>query len=164
MMSRRWTLDVVAAHPFLTGFPGSWLERLAARARPVAWDAGQRLFVQDDPAVNFWLVRAGRVALDLHVAGRGDVVIETIDAGSVVGWSWMFPPYRWHYGAVAKEHGEAIEFDAVGVRRLMEDDDALGRELTARFMRVVLDRLHTARARLHDLYQDVPPDGAATQG
>jgi hypothetical protein len=97
------------------------------------------------------------------VGGRGDVVIETIDAGSVVGWSWMFPPYRWHYGAVANEQGEAIEFDAVSVRRLMEDDDALGRELTARFMRVVLDRLQTARVRLHDLYHDLPPDGSPTQ-
>lgn len=161
MMSQRWTLDVVAAHPFLSGLPHSWLELLAAQAYPATWDAGQRLFGQDEPASRFWLIRTGTVALDFRVAGRDDIVIETIGAGSVVGWSWLFPPYRWQFGAMGAEPGDGIEFNGVGVRRLMEDDDALGRELTARFMRIVLDRLHAARARLHDLYRDGPPADSA---
>ena len=158
MTSRRWTLDVVAAHPFLSGLPPAWLDRLAERAHPVVWTRGERLFQQDGPADRFWLIRNGVVALDFRVRGR-DLVIENIGAGSVVGWSWLFPPYRWHFGAVAAEPSDGIEFDAVAVRRLMEDDDPLGRELTARFMRVVLDRLNAARIRLHDGYEDQPDEG-----
>lgn len=40
---------------------------------------------------------------DFHVPGRGDVGIETIAAGSVPGWSWLFPPYQWQFGAVVVE-------------------------------------------------------------
>ena len=84
--------------------------------------------------------------------GRGDVGIETIGPGGVLGWSWLFPPYRWQFGAVATQRSTAVELDADGVRRLMESDDTLGRQLTSRFMSVVVDRLQASRVRLLDLY------------
>ncbi|MEU4383540.1 cyclic nucleotide-binding domain-containing protein [Micromonospora echinofusca] len=156
------TLDVLREHPFLAGLPEPWLPRLAGHARPVVWHPGYRLFRADRPAERFWLVRDGRVALDFAVPGRGDVEIETIGPGGVLGWSWLFPPYRWQFGAVAAQRSTAVEFTAEGVRRLMESDDALGRQLTTRFMSVVVDRLHAARGRLLDLYGypvDAPPAG-----
>ena len=88
--------------------------------------------------------------------------IETIGAGGVLGWSWLFPPYRWQFGAVAVQRSTAVEFTAEGVRRLMESDDRLGRQLTARFMSVVVDRLQASRVRLLDLYgypAALPPTG-----
>ncbi|MEU9509674.1 cyclic nucleotide-binding domain-containing protein [Micromonospora sp. NPDC048170] len=156
------TLDVLRAHPFLAGLPEPWLPRLAGHARPVVWHPGHRLFRAGRPAERFWLVRTGRVALDFEVPGRGDVEIETIGPGGVLGWSWLFPPYRWQFGAVAVQRSTAVEFTAEGVRRLMESDDALGRQLTTRFMSVVVDRLHAARGRLLDLYGypvNAPPTG-----
>ncbi|HEY6592566.1 MAG TPA: hypothetical protein VI011_00460, partial [Asanoa sp.] len=71
--------------------------------------------------------------------GRGDVVVETVEAGSVLGWSWLFPPHRWNFGAVVAEQLHAVEFSAEGTRRLIADDPELGRELTMRFMNVVVD-------------------------
>lgn len=70
----------------------------------------------------------------------------------MLGWSWLFPPYRWQFGAVAVRRTPTVEFTAEGVRRLMESDDALGRQLTTRFMSVVVDRLQASRVRLLDLY------------
>lgn len=147
------TLDLLTAHPFLAGLPERWLERLSFQAHPVVRNTGQRMFHEGYRADHFWLLRSGRVALDFRVPGRGDVTIDTIGAGGVLGWSWLFPPYRWHFGAVAVEQTFAIEFQASGVRRLMQDDDALGRDLTTRFMAVVVDRLQAARVRLLDLYE-----------
>jgi CRP-like cAMP-binding protein len=98
------------------------------------------------------VVRFGVVSLSFHVAGRGNVEIERIPAGAMLGWSWLFAPYRWRLGAVAAEQVLAVEFEAAGVRRLMADDPELGRELYARFMPVVVDRLQAARRRLVDLY------------
>jgi CRP-like cAMP-binding protein len=138
-------------HPFLAGLPESQLRVLVPLARPVAYREGVRLFREDGPADEFWLVRSGRVALDIHVTGRGNVPIETIGAGGVIGWSWLFPPYRWQFGAVALDSTEGIRFDAPGVRDAMRHD-ALGRELATRFMTVVVDRLQHTRLRLLDLY------------
>lgn len=146
------TLDLLAEHPFLAGLPRPWLERLSFQAHPAVRHLGHRLFHENHPAERFWLVRTGRVALDIHVPGRGDVAIEAIGPGSVVGWSWLFPPYRWHFGAVAAEQTAVIEFNAAGVRRLMDDDPQLGYELTTRFMSVVVDRLQATRVRLLDIY------------
>jgi len=146
------TLDLLAEHPFLAGLSTQWLELLSYQAHPAVRHLGHRLFHENHPAERFWLVRSGRIALDIHVVGRGDVAIDTIGPGSVVGWSWLFPPYRWHFGAVAAEQSAVIEFNAAGVRRLMNDDPRLGYVLTTRFMSVVVDRLQATRVRLLDIY------------
>jgi CRP/FNR family transcriptional regulator, cyclic AMP receptor protein len=146
------TLDLLAAHPFLTGMSPIWLERLSSHARREVRHGGTRMFHEGYPADRFWLIRDGRVSLDFPVPGRGDVVIEQLGPGTVLGWSWLFPPYRWHFGAVAAEQVLAIELDGAGVRRLCEQDAELGYELTLRFANVLVDRLQAARVRLMDLY------------
>lgn len=146
------TRALLTEHPFLDGVAPSSLDRLTAYAHPVYRSRGHRFFTAGRPALRFWLLRAGRVALDLATPGRGDVVIETLGPGSVLGWSWLFPPRQWQFGAVAVEPVRAIEFNASGVRHLMADDPALGYELNRRFMAVMLDRLQSTRTRLLDLY------------
>ena len=39
------------------------------------------------------------------------MTIDTIGMGELLGWSWLFPPYRWAFGAVAASPVEAFEFD-----------------------------------------------------
>jgi CRP-like cAMP-binding protein len=146
------TIDLLTDHPFLAGLPQPWLERLSFQSHPVVRNGGQRLFHEGSRADRFWLLRSGRISLDFNVAGRGDVAIDTIEAGSVLGWSWLYPPYRWRFGAVAVERTLAIECDGPGVRRLLADDPAFGQELTGRFMGVVVGRLQATRVRLSELY------------
>jgi CRP-like cAMP-binding protein len=148
--------ELLAEHPFLAGMPASWLEPLSYQANRSARHAGARLFQEGRPARHFWLIDQGTVALDMHLPGRGDVVVETLGPGTVVGWSWLFPPYTWHFGAVAVTETQAIEFDAAGVLRLCENDPALGYDLSRRFMGVLLDRLQATRVRLLDLYGPGP--------
>jgi CRP-like cAMP-binding protein len=81
------------------------------------------------------------------------VIIETIGSGAVLGWSWLFPPFQWHLGAVALETMVAVELDGPGVRQLCARDPALGYELSTRFMQVMLERLQATRLRLLDLYK-----------
>lgn len=146
------TVDLLSVHPFLAGLPRPWLERLSSHGHPLVRRTGQRIFHEGMPAERFWLIRSGRVALDITDPRRGDIVIEHIGAGSVLGWSWLFPPYRWHFGAVAAEQTYTVEFDAAGVRRMIADDAELGRELTTRFLAVMADRLQATRLRLAELY------------
>lgn len=144
--------DQLAMHHVVAHFPAVWLRRLATAGRPVFLPAGRRLFREDADADRFWLLHGGAVAIDLHVPGRGDILVERIGPETVLGWSWSRPPYRWRFGAVVAEDALAVEFDASRVRALMADDPELGRELNARLLDVVAERLQAARHRLVELY------------
>jgi CRP/FNR family transcriptional regulator, cyclic AMP receptor protein len=138
----------LAAHPFLHGMSADHLGLLADAARDVSFPARYRLFEDGGYATRFWLIRAGHVALDLHVPGEGPVVIESIGMGELLGWSWLFPPYQWAFGAVAATAVEAFEFDALAVRELCAADPGLGYEFSQRVTRVLAKRLRATRIRL----------------
>jgi CRP-like cAMP-binding protein len=97
----------------------------------------------------FWLIRAGQVALDMDVPGRR-ITVETLGRGDMVGLSWFLPPCQWQFGAIAIQPTEAFEFDAAGVLRCCDEDPALGYDLTRRVLAVVAHRLQATRAKLLD--------------
>src|SRR5579859_5071961 len=138
----------LSAHPFLHGMRADQLTVLAEAAGDVTFPARHRLFEDGGNATSFWLIQSGRVSLDLHIPGDGPAVIETIGMGELLGWSWLFPPYRWAFGAVAASPVEAFEFDGRMVRARCESDPALGYEVTRRLARVVAKRLQSTRVRL----------------
>jgi len=144
--------DLLAMHPLVADLPAGWLHRLALRARPVFHVTGFRLFREEAPADRLWLVHSGDVAIDLHVPGRGDIVVEHLGAGSVVGWSWLLPPYRYRFGAIVAEDIRAVEIDAAYVRALLAEDAELGCDVQGRLLAVVADRLLAARNRVAALY------------
>ena len=138
----------LATHPFLHGMPADQLGMLAEAARDVRLPVRYRLFEDGGNAARFWLIQCGHVSLDLHVPGEGPVVIETIGMGELLGWSWLFPPYKWAFGAVAATAVEAFEFDAPAVRDRCAADPALGYELNQRITAVLAKRLRATRIRL----------------
>ena len=138
----------LAAHPFLHGMSADQLGLLADAARDVSFPARYRLFEDGGYATRFWLIQAGHVSLDLHVPGEGPVVIESIGMGELLGLSWLFPPYKWAFGAVAATSVEAFEFDAPTVRELCAAYPELGYEFNQRVTRVLARRLQATRIRL----------------
>jgi CRP/FNR family transcriptional regulator, cyclic AMP receptor protein len=146
------TREEVARHPFLAGLTDDQVTVLQAAACSVHLPAGTRIFDEGGVADRFWLLTDGFVHLDTVVPGRGGVIIESLAAGTVLGWSWLFPPHTWHFGAQAVEDTTAIAFDAAAVRAAMDADPALGHALSRRFIGVVVDRLQATRIRLLDLY------------
>ena len=144
--------SVLADAPFLEGLDAERLALLAGCAGNVHFDAGQNLFREGDAADTFYIVRHGSVSLEMFVPTRGPVVIETIEAGEVIGWSWLFAPYRWHFDARALTPVRATGFDGACLRQKCEDDPALGYELMSRFAQVLIERLQWTRLRLLDVY------------
>jgi CRP/FNR family transcriptional regulator, cyclic AMP receptor protein len=144
--------ELVAESPVFEGLTRDQLEFIAGCAQNVGFAEGERLFREGEPADTFFLVRKGRVALSTHAPARGSVVIETLDPGEIVGWSWIFPPYVWHFDARAVDEVRAIAFDGACLRGKCETDSALGYELMRRFAGVMIDRLLHTRLRLLDLY------------
>ena len=142
------TTSVLATQAFLRGMPPGHLDALVDAATDVTFPARHRIFAEGGHAARFWLIRAGHVALDLQVPGVGPVVIENVGIGGLIGWSWLFPPYQWKFGAVCASPVEAFQFDAAIVRGRCAADPGLGYDLTTRLARVLAGRLQTTRTRL----------------
>jgi len=138
--------------PVFHGLGTDDLTLLAGCAQNVHFGAGEMLFREGDPADTFFLIRHGSVALEMYVPARGPAIIETLEAGEVAGWSWLFPPYRWHFDARALTSVRATAFDGACLRGKCEADPKLGYELMSRFAQVLIERLQWTRLRLLDLY------------
>ncbi|MDQ2812033.1 MAG: Crp/Fnr family transcriptional regulator [Actinomycetota bacterium] len=138
----------LATHPFLHGMSRDQLAILAESGSEVTFPARHRLIEDGGHASRFWLIRSGCVALDLNVPGQGLVRIETIGLGELLGWSWLFPPFTWAFGAVTVSPVEAFEFDGRAARASCAADPAFGYELTRRFTLVIANRLQATRIRL----------------
>jgi len=143
---------LLASVPLLEGLGAAELELISSCAGNVRFMPGQQLFRQGDPAEVFYIVRHGTVALETFVPARGALTIETIEAGEVIGWSWLFPPYRWHFDARALSVVRATGFDGACLRAKCESDPVLGYELMSRFAQVMIERLEWTRLRLLDVY------------
>ena len=144
--------DLLADVALFEGLGDEALALLAGCARNIHFVAGERIFREGGEADVFYVVRQGSVAVESFVPTRGAVTIETIEAGDVLGWSWLFPPYRWHFDARALSTVRATVFDGLCLREKCESDAALGYTLMGRFAQVLIDRLQWTRLRLLDVY------------
>ena len=151
-------------HPFLAGMNPAHLALLSDCAIPVHFRKGQTILREDDMANRFYLIESGKVTLESDEGFGDPVIIETIGAGDLLGWSWMFPPYVWHFTARAAEPTTAIFFYGTILREYCERNPALGYELFKRMTPVMLKRLQEARARMVSLHRNYHfnVDSAAT--
>ena len=145
---------ILQAVPLFDGLGSDELNLIAGCGTNTHFDRDQLLFRQGDPADTFYVLRHGSVALETFVPARGAMTIETIDAGDVVGWSWLFSPYRWHFDARALTPVRATAFDGACLRAKCEADAQLGYDLMSRFAQVIIERLQWTRLRLLDIYAD----------
>lgn len=136
------------AHPFLSGLPREQVATLAEYASATNFVAGQWIFQEGDLANRFYLILDGCVALEAALPGGGTRVIDHIGPGEVLGWSWMFPPFRWHFAARSLVATKAIFVYGTWLLECCEADTALGYELTKRMAVVAIGRLQSARSQL----------------
>jgi CRP/FNR family transcriptional regulator, cyclic AMP receptor protein len=145
---------VLADVPLFEGLEASSLALVAGCASNVRFAEGEQLFREGDRADTFYVVRHGSVAIETYAPARGPMMIETIEAGEVIGWSWLFPPFRWHFDARALTAVHATGFDGACLRGKCDADPALGYDLLQRFAQVMIERLQWTRLRLLDVYGD----------
>jgi CRP/FNR family transcriptional regulator, cyclic AMP receptor protein len=147
------TLDhIIRSHPFWDGLNPRYFHILNECAAFVKFGVDQPIFHAGVDADHFYLICTGRVALETFVPGKGAITLETISAGEALGWSWLFPPYRWHFSALSVDITEAVAFGAHGLRKYAEENHDFGYELITRIGQVVLQRLQATRLQLVEFY------------
>ncbi len=138
-------------HPFFAGLDDAAISVMAGCAVNAHMRPGEFLFHEGQAADTFYVVRSGRVAIQMRLPTEG-VVLDTARDGDIVGWSWLVAPYRWTFDALATEETSVIAFDGACLRGKCDADPGLGYALLQRVVQVMSARLHSARVRLLDLY------------
>ncbi len=137
----------IAVHPFLVGMNPHHLELLTRYATKKKFYSGEIIFRAGEPANGFYLIQTGTVALEGSVMEHGSIATDTVHVGEPLGWSWLFPPYRWHFDARAIEPTTAIFFPGDLLRQHYNEDLTLAHDLSQRICKVMAHRLQTTRRR-----------------
>jgi CRP-like cAMP-binding protein len=143
---------LLAAHPILAEFDPSALAELAGCARLDSWPAGATIFREGEAADALWLIRRGEVALEIAAPGRAPLIVETLRAGDVLGWSWLVPPHRFMADARAVNDAGGLRLDAACLRRKCDAQPAIGYRLFKAWLPHLTERMRAQRLQMLDLY------------
>jgi CRP/FNR family transcriptional regulator, cyclic AMP receptor protein len=144
---------ILAEHPFFAGMEGRLLHILEGCARNVRFESGEMIFREGEEANQFYLIRSGKVALQLFADRQGPLTISTLQDDEILGWSWLSPPYKWKFSARALEPTRAFAMDGRCLRDKSEKDHDLGYEILKRFVGIFENRLQSTRLQLLNVYE-----------
>lgn len=142
--------EKITRHPFFDGMKPEHLAVLVEGAKEVQFGPGNLIFQEGEPAAHFYLIQSGRIALEAREQGS-TVLMQTLTAGDVLGWSWLFPPFGWHFQARAIESSSVIMLNGARLLIAAEHNHDFGYELMKRVSRLVINRLQATRKGLLDL-------------
>ena len=143
---------IILAHPFFAGLTPAYGSIVCGCARNVRFESGEYLFHAQAPANELYLLREGRVALEVTAPERGTLTFQTLGEGEIVGLSWLIPPYRFSYDACALGLVRAIAIDGACLREKCDADHDLGYEMMKRLTPILLRRLQATRLQILDVY------------
>lgn len=143
---------ILSEHPFFKGLNQEQIALLAGCASNVVLKAGQFIFRAGETADNFYLIRQGKVHVETFIPQKGAITIQTRTDGDVFGWSWLVPPYRWHFDAHAVELTRLLAMDGKCLRTKCEADHNTGYEIMKRFLLITSQMLEATRLQLMDVY------------
>jgi CRP/FNR family cyclic AMP-dependent transcriptional regulator len=148
------TIEILLeAHPFFKGLDSKYLKLIEGCASNVVFKADQFLFHAGEKAEKFYVIRSGRIQVEIFSPKHGPIIIQTRTAGEVFGWSWLIPPYSWNFDARSTELTRAVAIDGKCLRDKFEKDHDLGYELMKRFAPIIAERLEATRIQLLDIYE-----------
>ena len=151
-METSYITKVVTEHPFLAGLNPRYRHLFTESASLLRCGVQQEIFHEGADADHFYLIHTGRVSLETFIPGKGLVTVQTLGPHEALGWSWLFPPYRWHFTARAIEPCEIVAFGAVSLRDKAEENHDFGYDLMRRVSQVMLERLQATRRKLVEFY------------
>ena len=146
-MPAQLTEGVLSQHPFVKGASEQFLNELEEFSHETTFEAGAIILAEGAYADKCFLIRHGGVQLESRANGN-PVLLQTLGPGDILGWSWLYPPFQWHFSARAIEHCEMIELNAASLMIRAEENPVFGYELMKRISMQLIHRLEAARDRL----------------
>lgn len=133
-------------HPFLRTLSPEHLAVVLHNAKEKTYAPGEVILKEGEPANRFFLIQSGRVAVE--AGGQNGENVQTLGEGETLGWSWLFPPFSWHFSARAVEPTQCTVLDGGHLLVTAEEDPKFGYDLMRRISQVLVGRLQATRERL----------------
>jgi CRP/FNR family transcriptional regulator, cyclic AMP receptor protein len=143
---------IIAEHPFFAGLESDFPNLLTGCAANARFEEDTYIFKEGEEANEFYLIRAGRVAVEIFAPQRKPIMVATLGEGEILGWSWLLPPYQRKFHARAIAPVRAIALDGKCLRMKCEQNHDLGFEMLKRFALILEQRLEATRFQLLDVY------------
>ncbi len=143
---------ILAECPFFADLDPAFMKLVVGCASNVRFEPGSYIFKEGTPADTFYLIREGKVAVEIFPPQRKPQIVATIGEGEILGWSWMLPPYVWKFNGHAVRTTRAIALDGKCLRTKCEENHDLGYEVLKRLVQVIEHKLDEARFQLVDVY------------
>jgi CRP/FNR family cyclic AMP-dependent transcriptional regulator len=128
------------------------LERVAEVAHLEEYEAGTLLFREGEPADHPRIVISGLVSLLMNVPHQGELVVNTVSDGELLGFSALLPRHRWRSSARTSQPTRCLRFDGEALRTLMEMDHELGYQVLRVAFRVSTDRMGDGFIQILDIF------------
>jgi CRP-like cAMP-binding protein len=142
----------IKRHPFCKDMEAEHVRFLEPGAQFVSFAAGTIVAREGSESDRFYLVLSGKVALETQFQPGRLVTVQTLGAGETLGWSWLFPPHRWHFQARAVEPVEAIAWDTQELRARADANPRFGYEMARRLTRALTQCWQATHAQMLDFY------------
>lgn len=148
--------EILKEHSFFKDLSQEHLELLAGCCKNQVFEPGEMIGEEGGPADHFYIIRKGKVAIQIHTPHQGGMTVQTVGPDDIIGWSWLFPPYTWSFDIKAVEKTLTIALDGRCLREKCESDHELGYTLMRRFSKIMVRRLQATRMQLLDIYKETP--------
>ncbi|MFQ5756505.1 MAG: Crp/Fnr family transcriptional regulator [Acidiferrobacterales bacterium] len=154
-MSNQSIAEYLSAHEFFSEFSEDVLKFLCECASAREIKKEQILFRQGERADKFYVIRNGRISVQIPALMGPTLEIQALGKDQVLGWSWLISPYQWNFQAKAEEDSELLEFDGTSILVRCEQEPKFGYELLKRFAALMSERLDAARQKMMDEWNPV---------
>lgn len=144
---------ILREHPFFREMKESHLCSITENSTVERFEPEDIIFREGDPAQTFYLIRSGKVALQQMSYRIDPFTVITLNQGDIIGWSWLFPPYRWRLTAKALEVTRVIAVDGAELRARCDEDPNLGYELMKKFAEIIDRRFDAVTEHLVEVGQ-----------
>ena len=116
------------------------IDKLVPITDLLRFEENEYIFRQGDKADRFYMLKKGKVLLELKINANITVFISSIKAGYSFGWSSMLDDENYTVDALCSEPCEILSFRADKVKRLFEEDHSLGYIMSQRLLRIIKKR------------------------
>ena len=147
-MTKNELVNYLRSQTIFSDLKVAHIKVLAQHVQEKQFAAGELLFRQEDPAESFYILREGSVKVEVPAINGPQLEVQALGADDVLGWSWLMPPYRWTFQAIAQADSNVLVFDGKALLARCEKDTDFGYALMKRFTGLMQERLHAARLKI----------------